>query len=573
MSASRNNRKKFDHDRHSPAYGRDRGAGPIRTRRRGLIVAAVSVAMVVAGLSVGIEASGALSGSASPTTSTGATGTGTSTTADPTLSTIPSGPSQTQAPGLRTPGGASPGKGAFNDVACPDATKCLAVGADATGVGVVSSSGDGGSSWSNVAVPPSTSTLNAIACGDASDCVAAGEGTLLATHDGGTTWSRTVPPTADTTLLGVACTGAKVCLASGVSPNPGGPYWGQLLRSVDAGSTWTPISLPMGTLGIGGVTCPTSSLCIAVGAGIYVSADGGATWQERTVANGTGALRSISCSTALHCVAIGPNPAGLYHPDAPAIAVSTNDGGQTWQQLAFPAKTGSLERDRLFGSEHLLCRRGQPRGKRRRRLRFDQRRGNDVDDSQSPRWRHFGVGTLVSRVQSLRGGGSSGIPSHHCLDHRCFQLEAHLGGGVMSIGEEIGEGQRGKGRSGRFDNSVGSTVEQRRSKKGWKTMIGGPASNKNPRQSLFSILSIPLVFALLLGALAVIDAAPSLQSAGPSGGQKVSVSGSFTTYTPQELLGRRQPIGRLSLLHGDLAHRLGQGHEHFERARRRSCHR
>ncbi len=343
MSASRNNRKKFDHDRHSPAYGRDRGAGPIRTRRRGLIVAAVSVAMVVAGLSVGIEASGALSGSASPTTSTGATGTGTSTTADPTLSTIPSGPSQTQAPGLRTPGGASPGKGAFNDVACPDATKCLAVGADATGVGVVSSSGDGGSSWSNVAVPPSTSTLNAIACGDASDCVAAGEGTLLATHDGGTTWSRTVPPTADTTLLGVACTGAKVCLASGVSPNPGGPYWGQLLRSVDAGSTWTPISLPMGTLGIGGVTCPTSSLCIAVGAGIYVSADGGATWQERTVANGTGALRSISCSTALHCVAIGPNPAGLYHPDAPAIAVSTNDGGQTWQQLAFPAKTGSLE--------------------------------------------------------------------------------------------------------------------------------------------------------------------------------------------------------------------------------------
>ncbi len=111
----------------------------------------------------------------------------------------------------------------------------------------------------------------------------------------------------------------------------------------------------------------------------------------------------------------------------------------------------------------------------------------------------------------------------------------------MSIGEEIGEGQRGKGRSGRFDNSVGSTVEQRRSKKGWKTMIGGPASNKNPRQSLFSILSIPLVFALLLGALAVIDAAPSLQSAGPSGGQKVSVSGSFTTYTPQELWGGGNP--------------------------------
>lgn len=341
VSASRNHRVN-DVDEGRRVVHRTRRPGHVRTRR-GAIVLGVSVAMIVAGLTFGIEASGALSSPGNSTISTAVVSNVPSPTTSAPQPDSPSGLSQTKAPDLATPGGASPGKGAFNAVACMDATKCLAVGADASGVGVVSASSDGGSSWSNVTVPAATPTLNAIACGDASDCVAAGQGTLLSTHDGGSSWSQAASPTADTTLLGVACTATRVCLASGVSPNPGGPYWGQLLRSVDAGTSWTAISLPMGTLGIGDVTCPTVSLCIAVGAGIYVSADGGATWQERTVANGTGALRSVSCSTALHCVAIGPNPAGLYHPDAPAIAVSTNDGGQTWQQLGFPAKTGSLE--------------------------------------------------------------------------------------------------------------------------------------------------------------------------------------------------------------------------------------
>jgi photosystem II stability/assembly factor-like uncharacterized protein len=285
-------------------------------------------------------------GAGSPnTTSTSSAPAGSSATTPTTspAAALAKGPDQSAAPSFPVAGGAQPGYGNLDSVSCRSTTQCLAVGADNAGAGVASTSGDGGKSWKSASLPAGVPRLDAVACADTSHCVGVGRGAIATTGDDGSKWTVSAVPIAETTLIGASCPSASECLAVGVTNNPGEPYKGAVTRSTDGGTTWQAVALPQGTLGIGDVVCPSTSDCIAVGASLLVSHDGGATWSLGTVAGGTGSLRSISCSSSTQCVAVGSNPDALENSSAPATAIETSDGGDTWTSMTMPAATATLD--------------------------------------------------------------------------------------------------------------------------------------------------------------------------------------------------------------------------------------
>ena len=295
---------------------------------------------------IGVVAGNALGSTGNPNAATQTSGTG-GTSSTTTTTTLPpalaSGPDQSHAPAIPTGGGGQPGYGNFNAVACADATHCLAVGTDDQGNGVASFSADGGTSWDSSSLPNGVPVLDAVSCSDSAHCVAVGQGAIVVTTDQGANWALEALPTANTTLIGADCPSTSLCVATGVIDNPTGPFGAAVMRSTDGGSSWQEASLPPGTLGIGDVACPSSTDCIAVGASLLVSHDGGATWAATTVPGGTGPLRTVSCASTTSCIAIGDNAQGLSDPNAGASAIESTDGGNTWTSVSFPAGTATLD--------------------------------------------------------------------------------------------------------------------------------------------------------------------------------------------------------------------------------------
>lgn len=248
------------------------------------------------------------------------------------------------APGIPTLGGASPGLQGFNAVTCPATTLCIGVGAAASGAGMAETSSDGGSTWTTRALPGGSPQLDAVACATTTTCAAVGPGTALATVDGGATWSTRQLPVSNAGILGVTCTSQLVCVAVGILPNQTNAYSGEADVSKDGGSTWTEASVPSSTPGLGAVACPTPARCIAVGATILTSDDAGSSWQQRTVNGGMQALTSITCSSVTVCLAAGPNVQGVTDPTAPAAAIISIDGGNTWNSTSFPAGSAGVQR-------------------------------------------------------------------------------------------------------------------------------------------------------------------------------------------------------------------------------------
>jgi photosystem II stability/assembly factor-like uncharacterized protein len=316
----------------------------------------VVVALVLVAAALGLGTSKAIAvlsdggsntvGSQSPTGGTGTSGSTSGNSGSGTVSVGSDGANteESGAPVILQGGGAQPGFGAYNAIACGDGSHCVAAGADGAGNGVIGDTSDGGTTWLNEKVPAGTPPLIATTCAAITHCVAVGQGAILTTSNGGTSWKMQAPPTIKTTLLGVACPSATDCLSVGAAVNPtAGAYSGEILRSTDGGSSWTVDPLPTGTLAMADVTCPTPTRCLAVGGGILTSDDGGQSWQVGTVPGGTGVLRSISCSSTLVCVAVGPNPLGADVSSEPAAAIRTTDGGATWSNVAMPAATASIE--------------------------------------------------------------------------------------------------------------------------------------------------------------------------------------------------------------------------------------
>jgi hypothetical protein len=237
------------------------------------------------------------------------------------------------------------GIGVLNDVACPSATRCYAVGGGpyGRGPGWIISSSNGGRSWQPLQTSPQ-SGFWALSCPTTDFCVVVGTSAGLArveiTIDGGQHWSEESPPSQFSGLRDVACTSTVTCIAVGGANNAA--VQNAVARTTDGGTTWESVSPPGGIERINFVTCESNSLCLVGGASpgaaccsssmVSLSHDAGASWSAGVVVGGPDSLVAVSCSDAQHCVGLigsgGTNTAGLGFP------IVTSDGGSTWAKVS-----------------------------------------------------------------------------------------------------------------------------------------------------------------------------------------------------------------------------------------------
>ncbi len=235
---------------------------------------------------------------------------------------------------VTTPGPAYSG---LEDVSCPDATDCFAVGFSRYGTLAETWNGE---SWSIVPSPaPSgaiSSDLAGVSCVSAVSCSAVGsyeepvsgsasESLTLAATWNGTVWTQVPSPNpsgvAGSLLSGVACGDAASCVAVGDSFTSTGNS--HTLAEVWNGTTWTLVASPNQRPGseneLTGVSCVGVTDCTAVGNYFNRSASdipliekwNGSSWHLVTGANATGDLMGIACSKPTTCMAVGTS-AGTF---------------------------------------------------------------------------------------------------------------------------------------------------------------------------------------------------------------------------------------------------------------------
>jgi len=219
----------------------------------------------------------------------------------------------------------------LNDVSCPNAHSCTAVGSYHDPTPAISNQALAevfALRWqlSSVADPGGISSgLSKVSCSAATACAAIGDvsfsdGTTAPVAEiwDGHTWTITNSPGAGNFLSGVSCTAKTACTAvgdvlSGGTPVPLAEFWD--------GTNWTPQNAqnpPGATRGfLTDVSCTTATACTAVG--FYDDAQGnelplaerwdGTNWTIQQAQNPPGTttaqLTSVSCPAATTCVAVG----------------------------------------------------------------------------------------------------------------------------------------------------------------------------------------------------------------------------------------------------------------------------
>jgi hypothetical protein len=223
--------------------------------------------------------------------------------------------------------------GVLSDVACPQASSCIAVGLGFAASGTVITLGQkwGGTEWSAqpTVSPPGArgAELPGLSCKSSSSCVAVGyaadpsshpQGTLAEFWDG-TTW-RIVPTpnpagAAGSGLNGVSCTSPSACVAVGTAFDSSGNSLGTLTERWD-GTRWsilpTPTSNSSGAF-LNAVSCTSPNACTAVGnsaAGVVMAERwNGKSWSIQPMPAPADAassfLNGVSCTSAKACTAVG----------------------------------------------------------------------------------------------------------------------------------------------------------------------------------------------------------------------------------------------------------------------------
>ncbi len=222
----------------------------------------------------------------------------------------------------------------LEDVACPSATHCVAVGY--SGNNEVILAGDNGTWTSQNPPQPSQNfgSLNSVSCIDAGNCVAVGYyttggngfntyHTLVEAWDGAN-WSIVSSPNVGDTynfLFSVDCTGgaSNQCSAVGYHSNTFGndrsPHT-FVIQGTQTNGTWTFNTTtspdPGSSNGLQAVRCPTATTCIAIGhadnGGLALQGtQSGGTWSWSTLGtDSTGAgLAGLDCTSATSCIAVG----------------------------------------------------------------------------------------------------------------------------------------------------------------------------------------------------------------------------------------------------------------------------
>jgi len=148
-------------------------------------------------------------------------------------------------------------------ISCPSTSTCFAVGyADAAGVALVT--GNGGKQWRKESAPAG---ISSISCPSRTRCVAVGasasgtSGLIVATTNGSKQWRKESVPAGISELAGISCPSTALCFAVGASAS--GAH--AIVATVNGGKAWTRDSVPAGRGSLSGVSCTPAAMCVAVG--------------------------------------------------------------------------------------------------------------------------------------------------------------------------------------------------------------------------------------------------------------------------------------------------------------------
>ncbi len=156
--------------------------------------------------------------------------------------------------------------GALGSVDCPTSTFCVAVGSS------VVVSNDGGKTWAQRTVSGGTGVLRSVSCLSTTTCVAIGANPGVAqdpnaaafetvTSDGGATWSSVAMPPGSATLDVLSCSSSGCQAAGSAFKGTAAPVFVS-----SSGSTWTANqSLGASVTAISAISCPTGTNCVFVG--------------------------------------------------------------------------------------------------------------------------------------------------------------------------------------------------------------------------------------------------------------------------------------------------------------------
>ncbi len=193
--------------------------------------------------------------------------------------------------------------------------------------------------------------LKAVACTDASFCVAVGDDAIVTVAEvwDGTSWSAVPSPSPGSQsdhLSGVACTSSTSCVAVGDDTSAGGPV--QTLAELWDGSSWSvvpsPTPDPAGD-SLAAVSCPDATDCYAVGtdgnnATTLVEYWDGSSWSVVPTPTPDGSvvdtLDGVSCPSAANCTAVGLT-SGLSGPGQTLVE---SWDGTAWSVVPSPSPGG-----------------------------------------------------------------------------------------------------------------------------------------------------------------------------------------------------------------------------------------
>lgn len=255
------------------------------------------------------------------------------------------------------------GTQAIGTVTCSSTSDCVALGLDDAGdlIGIYTT--NGWSSWGTSAPLLSSSTTfynPAVTCASSLDCIAVGElvtsgneytGFVSSTTNGGQSWSTPQDISGTEYLYGVACPSPSECVAVGSSYEGTGGV--AITASIVANTiTWSQPSAVSGVSGLNSVSCPSSTMCVAVGyedgnlgdsmavSGSIDTASGVIAWSPPVVIEpgngGQAGFGSISCATTTTCMAVALN----FSSSNEVVFASTTNGGASWPTTGTIAGSG-----------------------------------------------------------------------------------------------------------------------------------------------------------------------------------------------------------------------------------------
>ncbi|HWE71002.1 MAG TPA: hypothetical protein VG205_11590 [Acidimicrobiales bacterium] len=214
----------------------------------------------------------------------------------------------------------SGGTAGASGVSCVDDQHCWVTGHTLVGAvqvaGAVVATANGGTSWSTIAIPPGSGSLNAVSCvqgpADQSGSVpgsTAGGQVTVPTQPTSSAPTTTSPPTAG--LAGVRC---AVVGTTATTPNVARIGHGLVFTTANGGATWASQPAPTSVAAFFGVWCIGVDTCAAVGSAVASSPTAGVLlftgsaakpWKGATTITSPEPLLGMACTSSSQCVAVG----------------------------------------------------------------------------------------------------------------------------------------------------------------------------------------------------------------------------------------------------------------------------